>query len=106
MMKTMLAAGLGIALAMPAMAATTGAQESGNGASPPAAAQKIYHRLEQAGFSDVHIMPHSYLVRAKDPDGNPVMMVINPDSVTAVTALRNQSGNSQGGQSGNGSTKE
>ena len=30
-------------------------------------------------------MPSSFLVRAKDSDGNPVMMVINPDSVTELT---------------------
>jgi hypothetical protein len=30
-------------------------------------------------------MPSSFMVRAKDAQGNPVMMVINPDSVTAIT---------------------
>ena len=30
-------------------------------------------------------MPQSLLVRAKDAQGNPVMMVINPDSLTEVT---------------------
>ncbi len=30
-------------------------------------------------------MPSSFLVRAKDSEGNPVMMVINPDSLTEVT---------------------
>ena len=32
--------------------------------------------LTKAGFSDVKVMPESFLVRAKDPKGNPVMMVI------------------------------
>ena len=32
-------------------------------------------------------MSSSFLVRAKDRDGNPVMMVINPDSVMAVTEV-------------------
>jgi hypothetical protein len=39
---------------------------------------------QQAGFADIRIMPESFLVRAKDRDGNPVMMVINPDSITAI----------------------
>jgi hypothetical protein len=43
-------------------------------------------------------MPESFLVRAKDPSGNPIMMVINPDSVAAVTYApgntANQNGNS------------
>ena len=30
-------------------------------------------------------MPQSFLVRAKDKSGDPVMMVINPDSIEAVT---------------------
>ena len=47
--------------------------------------QKVRQNLEQAGFTDVQVMPSSFLVRANDPSGNPMMMVINPDSVTAVT---------------------
>jgi hypothetical protein len=39
-------------------------------------------------------MPESFLVRAKDPSGNPIMMVINPDSVTAVTYGPNNTSNS------------
>ena len=48
--------------------------------------QKLHNDLSKAGFTDIKIMPSSFLVRAKDSDGNPVMMVINPDSVTEVTA--------------------
>ncbi len=48
---------------------------------------RVKSNLEQAGFKNVQIMPSSFLVRATDTDGNPVMMVINPDSVTAVTDL-------------------
>ncbi len=47
--------------------------------------QKLRNDLKNAGFTDVHIMPESFMVRAKDSQGNPVMMVINPDSVTAIT---------------------
>jgi hypothetical protein len=49
--------------------------------------QRVKSNLERAGYKNVQIMPSSFLVRATDQDGNPVMMVINPDSVTAVTAL-------------------
>ena len=48
-------------------------------------AQKMRDDLSKAGFTDIQIMPSSFLVRAKDLSGNPVMMVINPDSVTAIT---------------------
>ncbi len=59
-----------------------------NGANTPGAmriAQKMRADLGKAGFTDIHIMPSSFLVRAKDSSGNRVMMVINPDSVTEIT---------------------
>jgi hypothetical protein len=40
--------------------------------------------LTKAGYTDINIMPTSFMVRAKDSQGNPVMMVISPDSVTAI----------------------
>ena len=45
------------------------------------------NNLQKSGFTDIKIMPESFLVRAKDQQGNPVMMVINPDSITAVTEI-------------------
>jgi hypothetical protein len=59
-------------------------------ASPPPQKQQsmgsqVKKNLEQAGFTNIQIMPTSFLVKAKDKDGNPVMMVINPDSVTELT---------------------
>jgi hypothetical protein len=58
--------------------------------------QQVKNNLAQAGFSDIKIMPQSFLVRAKDKTGNPVMMVINPDSVMAVTQLNGKTGNATG----------
>jgi hypothetical protein len=49
--------------------------------------QQVQDNLKKAGFTDIKVMPTSFLVRAKDQSGNPVMMVINPDSFTEVTAL-------------------
>lgn len=37
--------------------------------------------LQRSGFSDIHAMPSSFVVHAKDQDGNPVVMSITPDSV-------------------------
>jgi hypothetical protein len=53
----------------------------------PTISARLRQSLTQAGFTDVHVMPESFLVRAKDKDGNPVMMVVNPDSVTSVTTV-------------------
>ena len=60
--------------------------------SPPAQNQqsmqsRVKNNLEQAGFTNVQVMPSSFLVKATDKEGNPVMMVINPDSVTSVTEI-------------------
>ncbi len=41
--------------------------------------QQVQDNLKQAGYTDIKVMPESFLVRAKDKSGNPVMMVINPD---------------------------
>ncbi len=47
--------------------------------------RKLSANLEQAGFTDVKVMPEAFLVQAKDKDGNPVTMFINPRSMTMVT---------------------
>ena len=49
-------------------------------------AQQIRKNLQQAGFKNIKMMPSSFLVRAEDQNNNPVMMVINPDSITTMTA--------------------
>jgi hypothetical protein len=72
-----------------------GAEQSGQSAAGPQALQQhqqtlqqqVKKNLQQAGFTDIKMMPSSFLVRAKDKQGNPVMMVINPDSVTALTEI-------------------
>ncbi len=80
----------------------TGSSTGMTGHGSPVAA-RMKSELEQSGFSDVKIMPKSFLVRAKDKDGHPVMMIVNPDSLTAVTAL-GTSGNMGNGSSANGTT--
>jgi hypothetical protein len=85
--RTMCVLVLGCGLAGSALAAmdSAGSPSDRN----PQAAARISERLRadltRAGFTDVTIMPSSFLVRAKDSQGNPVMMVINPDSLTEAT---------------------
>jgi hypothetical protein len=67
-----------------------------NEKSPQMVRQQVQKNLQQAGFTDIQIMPSSFLVRAKDKDGNPVMMVINPDSVTAITEVPGQGNQTTG----------
>jgi hypothetical protein len=72
--------------------------------------QQVQNNLTQAGYTDIKIMPESFLVRAKDKSGNPVMMVINPDSITAITDLSPHTSNSattgQAPAAGNPSTPQ
>ncbi len=66
-------------------ASTAGQSATPNAQAPTHIVQRLRADLGKAGFTDITVMPSSFLVRAKDSQGNPVMMVINPDSLTEVT---------------------
>jgi hypothetical protein len=120
MRKISLLAALPLALTTAALAQNAGptqqkdqsrpnaAQQKGgqnSGQSAEAIQERVRQNLQQAGFTDIKLMPSSFLVRAKDQAGNPVLMVINPDSVTAVTEVPQQdhtvgSGTPQHGDTG------
>lgn len=107
-----------VTLALPALAqnveqtdatGTPAAGSSSNQVQRPAGMHQANHAaieqhiradLTKAGFTDIHVMPESFLVRAKNSQGMPVMMVINPDSVTAVTAMGSKGGSSSGNPGG------
>jgi hypothetical protein len=74
---------LALALSQPALAQSTN-QPDQDIQALPAQLQKM---LTDAGLRDVQVVPHSFLVRAKDQDGNPVLMMVNPDSIMAVTEI-------------------
>lgn len=46
--------------------------------------QKLREKLAQDGYTDVKIAPGSYVVSAKDKDGNKVVMMIGPNSMTMM----------------------
>ena len=76
----------------PNTAGTSSSSSSSTSATPapmtPGAMQTaLKNDLSQAGFTDIQVMPSSFLVRAKDKAGHPVMMVINPDSVTEIATV-------------------
>jgi hypothetical protein len=52
---------------------------------------EISQKLRQDGFSDVKVVPGSFLVSAKDKNGDPIEMVIRPNSALMITQV------SQGG---------
>ena len=52
--------------------------------------QQVAANLKQSGFTDVKIVPNSFLVQAKDKSGNPVTMWLNPKSFTEVVAMSDE----------------
>jgi sporulation protein YlmC with PRC-barrel domain len=51
----------------------------------PAIQQQISDDLSKAGFTNIKIMPNSFVVQAKDRSGNPVTMLLNGNAVTVVS---------------------
>ncbi len=105
MMKQMFAFA-GVALAViqgSAYAQSTAPSQSSTSTSPPASApaaghpagaqqaqnlpREIQQKLTSSGFTDVQVVPGSYLVSAKDKNGDPVTMVIGPHSMTVFTVV-------------------
>ena len=66
------------------------AQTSSPGQSPQttdkssALRDEVKNALQQAGFKDIRIISESFLVRAIDQNGDPVVMVIRPDSLKTM----------------------
>ncbi len=94
-MKSILsAAAVGLLVSSAAFAQNTSASTTNESEKPQSSAatmakqesvrQEVRANLQQAGFTDIKVMPDSFFVRAKDKSGNPVAMIINPDSVTEV----------------------
>jgi Protein of unknown function (DUF1236) len=84
-MKKLFVASIAVAsLALPQMASAQSPPPQQNQSSMQS---RVRNNLEKAGFTDIKITPGSLRVQARDNDGNPVLMVINPDSVTSVTEI-------------------
>jgi hypothetical protein len=78
--------------AVPVLAATETTGASAKTAPDAAQIQQDLHQdLAKAGYTDIRIVQGSFLVRAKDKQGNETEMMISPHSMTEVTAI-NDSG--------------
>ncbi len=67
--------------------------------------REIKQKLSQDGFTNVQVVPGSYLVSAKDKNGDPVMMVIGPHSMTIMSEFPGSRGTATtGSSSGSSST--
>ncbi len=61
---------------------------------------QIEKKLKDQGFSNVQVVPGSYIVSARDKQGDPVTMVIGPHSMTMFTTV------STGDTTGTGSNQD
>jgi hypothetical protein len=60
--------------------------------------------LQSSGFTDIRMLPSSFMIRAKDKDGNPVVMSVSPDSVTEVSEMGTSDGNGANGSAATDAT--
>jgi hypothetical protein len=119
----LLATAASLAIATPALAASSQSPNSASGSQPAgqsasaqtgsgsqsgaaaqsgspqslAAAKQIRQDLESAGFQDVNVVAESFVVQAKTKEGNPVVMTIGPHGMSVFEAMN--AGKAQGSNS-------
>ena len=72
----------------PALAQSTGAaanKSSQAKTQSQSLPEKMEQKLKDQGFTNVQVVPGSFLVSAKDKDGDPVTLIIGPHSMTVFT---------------------
>lgn len=97
MKKTTLVAAAILTTASSVALAQAASSNSGSTASPATAAnqhssssglrQQLTSSLQQSGFTNIKVVPDSFLVQANDKSGNPVTMFIGPNSATEFTTV-------------------
>jgi hypothetical protein len=90
-------AGLALCLSLPALAQQTTQASLSNststmgtptqGMNSASIRNHLMQDLEKAGYTDVKIVPASFVAQAKDKQGHPVTMLISPDSITTITEV-------------------
>lgn len=92
----LLATTAAIALSSAAWAASDDNANNADQNNTGKARQELTQMLQKSGYTDIRVAPTSFMVRAKDKNGDPVVMSISPDSFTELTAANDsatQSGN-------------
>ncbi|WP_298271830.1 PRC-barrel domain-containing protein [uncultured Bradyrhizobium sp.] len=83
--NTLLAGAAVAALAVVSTAAW--AAETAAPSTPSNLRSNLTQMLRNSGYTDIRVAPSSFVVRATDDNGNPVVMSISPDQFTEVTAF-------------------
>jgi hypothetical protein len=66
------------------------------GATSQQLGSNLRNMLQKSGYTDIRVAPTSFMVHAKDNDGNPVVMSVSPDSFTEVTDVNSTNGSTTG----------
>jgi hypothetical protein len=67
--------------------------------------QQLKENLIRSGFTNVTVMPESFVIHATDPQGNPIAMVVSPDTLAAVEVTRGSNKMISGRSVGEGEPK-
>jgi hypothetical protein len=51
---------------------------------PPLTVEKLTQDLQKSGFTDVKVLEDAFLIQAKTKDGNPILMTIGPNGMSAL----------------------
>lgn len=58
---------------------------------------KVTQDLQKAGFTDVKVLQDSFLIQAKTKDGNPMIMTIGPNGMSAMEMSKSTQTTGQSG---------
>jgi hypothetical protein len=121
MRLSVFAAGTALLLCQSAAMAQTNTTTNQPNAQPPANASQtadatanakgslraqVREMLQREGFTDIHVVPSSLMIRAKDKDGNPVIMSVSADSFAEVSEAANSSSSDESPSNGSMSSNE
>jgi hypothetical protein len=68
--------------------------------------RRLKQSLEQNGFEDVTVMPRSYIIHARAPDGSRIVMLVGPDQMRGVVMGTGSSSQPNGSTQSGSSTPE
>lgn len=92
MRAILLATTAAIALSSAAWAASDNSANNSDQHNTGKARQELTQMLQKSGYTDIRVAPTSFMVRAKDKNGDPIVMSISPDSFTELTAVNDSQG--------------
>ena len=99
-MRALLLAGTAAVVLSSAVYAQTATNATHNGS--PDLRSNLTQMLQKSGYTDIKLAPSSFVIHAKDAEGNPVVMSISPNSFTELTNVGGTNGTT--GSAGNGGT--